>query len=176
MKKRQNNPDTEKEENLLEGIPGLSGKEESFRVPEGYFDTLPGRISDAIHRSDQTGTKSSQTLLPTIQRNVWMPLLAAASLVIAFILFSPFEGEKDAGNGMASDTLSRAATYDASYASDLLTDDISASERMLETMPDDAEISFEYAYPAGDTLVEEAILEYLKNQELDTDLLAQLEQ
>jgi len=176
MKKRTNKADIQNEKTPLDEIAGLTKNNGNLKVPEGYFDLLPGRIHAAIRNDQDNSERKSKTQSLDFNYKFWIPLLAAASLVIALIVYSPFGEQKNNYKSMVNDTLNKANTYDASYASDLLADDLSTSEQLLESMPDDAEINFGYTPVEGDTLVEEAILDYLKNQELDTELLAQLEQ
>jgi len=175
MKKQPIKTDIESDKTPLDEISGLSKNTANLKVPEGYFDALPGRVLDAIQKDQYNSGRKDKIPSLFLKRKAWIPLLAAASLLIAYILFIP--GEQKSGiSGIISDSLNQAATYDASYASDLLTEDLSISEHLLENMPEDVEISFEYTFTEGDTLVDEAILDYLENQELDTELLAQLEQ
>lgn len=75
----------------LEDIP----KKHNFKVPEGYFDSLPGRVQSRIMRQ----TKPQQSFFIRYKLQFVLPILLAA---LALFWFLPSNSREDAESILAS--------------------------------------------------------------------------
>lgn len=60
-------------------------RNEQFKVPEGYFDTLPGRILDRIRESETSHEASQYKTHKIVQ---WRKFVAVAASVAAIVVLS----------------------------------------------------------------------------------------
>jgi hypothetical protein len=151
-------------------IPGLDREKKLFKVPDGYFDNLPGRIEERIHEEEITKkTRSNPRTL-----TVLIPLLAAAALVVAYFLIIPFADRDKKNIVQIVDSLNPNNAFDASYTGDLLIYDYQLTDNLLTQLPADTEIDFITLDSDEEAISDEAIVEYLNDQDLDTELLAEL--
>jgi len=84
------------------GQPSL--KENPFSVPEGYFETLPGRLKERMEGMDASGVPEKR-VIPV----VWLRTAIAAAVVVAAVLISysliRFTSDNNSGYDYYSDVL-----------------------------------------------------------------------
>ena len=143
------------QKNRPEGTSGLGQpllKENPFTLPEGYFETLPGRVKERMEEMD-----ASQVPVRRLIPGMWLrTAIAAAVLGAALISYSLIRSS--AGNNSAAD-----------YYSDML---------LLEQLDiiDDDEVLIEVLNEeTGDLDDEEAFvnqaMEYLAYNDVEMDLI-----
>jgi hypothetical protein len=140
----------------------------AFKVPDGYFDSLSPRIVDRIKK--QENRSLLKAVIPQFSnRSVWrsaMAVMIFAALIVSYILV-----KKDTAALPDTDEWAQInMAYDASYAEDVLLAESLAFDKELETTDmskiDNTEIT--HSEPSA-----EEILNYLKEQEIDTDILTE---
>ena len=134
---------------------GYNEKKDIFRVPDGYFDHLPGRVMERVRKE---GVSGSTAVVPLRQR-VSRLLVAAAAVVLLFIVsYSLLRRERNvpdnkAGNGVTayvwSGDVDEQTLYEFLEREDILPE----------------------ACPASD---EDAVIDYLVSEGVDESLLAEL--
>lgn len=143
------------QENRPESTSGLEQpllKENPFTLPEGYFETLPGRLKERLEEMD-----ASQVPVRRILPGMWLrSAIAAAVLGAALITYSLIRSS--AGNSSAAD-----------YYSDMLLmeqlDIIDGDEVLIELLNEEtADLDDEEAF------VNQAI-EYLAYNDVEMDLI-----
>ena len=154
-------------------LPARRPGEESFRVPEGYFHDLPGRIQDKIISARNEEGAFAWFLKLVLARKVWIPALVTACLLIALFIFLP--GQKASQPLAASaDTLGLKAAYDASYAGETYNAEFAEIDKVMSDPTFDTGSSISFIHTSDPEITGESILDYLQDQELDPELLAQL--
>jgi hypothetical protein len=172
MKKlKENKNDLQEEE---PDIPGLSKGMNGFKVPEGYFDSLPGRIMVKAEMEKDRQSNPGRMHSMVYSTKVWIPLLAAASIIFTLFFILPESKKTEDILSQVHDTMNLNNAYDASYAGDVLVADYKIMDVFLEQLSADQEISFDNLYYTEEEISNEAIIEYLNEQEIDIDLLAEL--
>lgn len=159
---------TDHSENHLPFLESLKQENQGFRVPVGYFDSLSPRIVDAIKK--QENKSFIRILIPVFRKPVfWAPL--AVTSVIAILLFFAIPDEKVSAVQIADEWTELTMVYDASYAEEALLAESHAIDNELEM----TNIDFmETASIAGmNEPTDEEITKYLKEQEIDNDILIQ---
>jgi hypothetical protein len=167
----------ENTESTRPDIPGLS--ENPFRVPDGYFEALPGRIRDRI-----TMEQNQDNIRP-ISRRLFFRVAATIVLAVAvgwvlsmFLLPSRTVEEQTVS---ALDYLEQeVAAYTLSDDDEIMVSVTAAAEE--QAMAEDAGTESTLFYYAGsgsgsginDTIAHEDILEYLEEAYSYTDLLTDL--
>lgn len=59
-------------------------KENPFKVPERYFESLPKLVMDRVHESDACNQRDVQTAVPLTTVPLWK-FVATAAAVVAFV-------------------------------------------------------------------------------------------
>jgi hypothetical protein len=175
MKKKNIHTDlTGPEEILRRFLPDNPGKE-PFKVPEGYFDTLPGRIRDEIGARPATKFNPASIRSYFTFRRVLAPVLAIAVVAVLIFFLLPHPNSSKQSMVENKDTLNLTAGYDASYAGEALFDEYESISKMIEesNLTQDADISF--TTTSNDGITNEDICDYLQEQELDSDVIAELQ-
>jgi hypothetical protein len=175
MKKRNLHTDQTEPEELLRRFLTENPGNEPFKVPEGYFDRLPGRIRDEIvsKTSGKFNPFSFRSFFTV--RRVWVPVLAIAVVCIVVYFLLPYPERTQQSLVENKDTLNMSTGYDASYAGEALLDEYASISKMIEesSLTQDADISF--ITTSNDGITNEDICDYLQEQELDSDVIAELQ-
>ncbi len=146
-----------KRDKNIEHIPNKASGREDFRVPEGYFEQLPGRVMEEIRSGEKDRVTESKPALLRIN-----PVFAMAAAVIAFAVIGYFFVQYL----HTSDTPAVMSDHIVSYSS--LPDDI--NEDVLYEYIEKENIS------AGFSVIDEdsgTIIDYLMDEGVDESLLAQ---
>jgi hypothetical protein len=173
MKSDQKNSDSSAHEDMIRQLMKPGDRKTGFKVPEGYFEELPGQIQSLINTpsSDPSFAHSSGH---DLFGSVWIRIATAAVIIIALFLSIPLnKSGKDISSNTA-DTSNISAAYDASYANDATHSDYVSAIRLMEDPSEKIDESVSSITISDDGITDEDIIEYLKEQELDTDVLAQL--
>lgn len=153
-------------ERLPSSLETLKHEVQGFKVPDGYFDSLGSRIGDAIIK--QENRSFYKALVPKLQKPlVWAPLTATAVVAVLLLFLIPTKNEK--AIQVDNEWMEVNMAYDASYAEEALF----AESSLLETEISNAGISnIEFASnTTANELSDYEITEYLKTQEIDSDIL-----
>jgi hypothetical protein len=174
MKKSTKHNDLSDPEDILDGFIIQKPESEVFKVPEGYFDSLPSRIRDGISAQTQHDLRPSffRGLMAT--RKVWIPALAVAIAFIAIYLLVP--GQQNAKESLAeiNDTLNFRENYDASYAGEVNFDEYAAIYQMIEDKDIEDDLPASFITTSNDGISNDDICDYLQEQDLDTEVLVEL--
>jgi hypothetical protein len=175
MKKKNIHTDPIEPEEILKRFSRDQTGNEAFKVPDGYFDSLPERI-----RSEISSQISGKLNFFSIQnfftiRRVWAPVLAVAILFIAIFLLLPHPESTHQSLLETTDTLNLNTAYDASYAGEAILDEYININKLIEesTLTDEVELSF--VTTSDDGISGEDICDYLQAQVLDTEVLAEMQ-
>ena len=151
-----------------------ASRTEPFLVPENYFDELPQRIMERI--SSDTQTKLENPLPSALLRRVWMTLAAAAAIAVVFMMVRPENTDPAKKSPIVNLTPAVVIpdVYDQTYADEAL-----LLEENEITDKDITSIDYEtigIALTGSDTtsVTTEEIIQYLLDDNCDTDLLAGL--
>ena len=110
-------------------------------------------------------------------RDHLLPERSGFRLVIVFIaVFLLIPGRKNPQATLSEihDTLNLRGAYDASYAGDAIFNEYSNVYNMLENPNLENEVTVSFRTVNDDRITDEDIADYLKDQDLDTEVLAQL--
>jgi hypothetical protein len=134
-------------------------------VPDGYFNSLVPRIADKLpgeHRSFYT------IFFSAIRKtSVWSPVLATALVVLTFFFIIP---AKNGSDSAGYDTLAELNIgYDASFAEEVLLAESNLIEAEIENSG--STVTERVQFAGIDNLTDEEISDYLKEQEIETELL-----
>lgn len=167
MKLRQNiSNHTNNSEKLSPVLEKLKHEVSGFKVPVGYFDSLSPRIIDGIRK--QENRSLFRSIIPQfLKLSVWrsaMAVMIFAVMIISYILV-----KKDPGVIPAIDEWTEInMAYDASYAEEVLLSESLSIDKELETT-DMSKIGYT-AITQNEPTIDE-ITDYIKEQEIDTDIL-----
>ncbi len=147
---------------------------EGFKAPEGYFDSLSEQLREQIANSENKPVQRWYNLRRQTLRPVMIPMAIVAAVLIAVFLFRP--GKKSEQQVLNTDTLQPASIYDydESYAREAIAfEDVSLSD-VVENTGDDLGYILSMSAANDTTLSETDIIDYLNDQEIDPELLAEL--
>jgi len=172
MKTKEIRPVLQPEE-ITPPLPARQSGSEPFRVPAGYFDELPGRVQDRI-LTERNGKRPVTWLTRLLRtRKIWIPVLAAACILIALFISLPVN-KSTRPMAVTSDSLNLKAAYDASYAGENISADYAEIDKVLSDSWFDAKTNISFIRTNDTELSNDSIIDYLQDQEMDPELLAQL--
>lgn len=167
MKLKQNiSNQADSTDELPEVLRNLKNGKGSFKVPNGYFDSLSPRITDRITMPERTTFMSK--LAFNIRKPVaWAPALASIVVVLLFVFVVP--GHQTATTATANDEWSELSmAYDPSYASEVVLTQRNTIYKALENQ------DINYYEPVslnGVNLPDSEIEQYLNEHETDAENL-----
>ncbi|NVO20350.1 MAG: hypothetical protein HXX13_11650 [Bacteroidetes bacterium] len=173
MKKDQNPvnlSDTDDIGNILPAIKGL----EHFKVPETYFDQLPGRIHDRIGKESMPGILSLLKKMPYLKPRIVFPLAAAIIIIGGILIFLPRTKDSNRDLVMKQDSSVNMEEYDESYATEAQFEEFSYAYQTLQDSDLTNEVISGFISQNENSVSEQDIAEYLKDQDIDSDVLAEL--
>ena len=147
-----------KKDKQIKQILNEAGDRKNFRVPEGYFDSLPDRIKESVREAEATRAHAGHRFTIPIHT-----LIATAAAVIAFAMIGYFyiQSLRSAGHFPADTS--------AGVVLDIMPGDI--SEEVLYDFIKEEGISTGLSRTEGKNA--EAIINYLVDEGVDETLLAQ---
>jgi len=157
---------TNETEHLSPFMEKLRQDGNGFKVPDGYFDSLSPRIVDGIKK--QENRSIIRAIIPQYRKPlVWRSIMAVmifAAMIISFILV-----KKDSSVLPATDEWTEInMAYDASYAEEvLLAESITIDKELAGSVISNNQSAI---LIKQEPTVDE-ITEYLKDHEIDTDIL-----
>lgn len=167
MNKDKNNRTLNSEESKLPSfLENPDRYSDTLKVPEGYFESLNMRIVDSLQAAEN---KSAQSLRPAIFRPVlWVP--AVATVIIAMLIIVMVPKTKETVIPAPDEWSELNMAYDATYAEEAI-----LSERFtLDNEIENNTILIESAAMTGNSIPsDEEISAYLKDQEVDIELLTE---
>ncbi len=167
MKTKQNISDQPHSSEILPPtLEKLKQPDQGIKVPDGYFDSLSPRIVDEINKRKNRSFIVS--VLPAFGKPfVWAPVIATVIVAILFIFIIPLK--KESAVPVYDEWTEISMAYDESYAEEALF----AESNKIDAELDKADINFikTASFSAGAMPTDEEITEYLKDQDIDTELL-----
>jgi ornithine carbamoyltransferase len=137
-----------------------------FRIPDGYFDSLSLRIADGIKK--QENRSLLKAFVPTFRKPlVWAPIMA--TVLVAILLIFVIPAKKTSTNQVVDEWTEINMAYDPSYASEALLAESNNIDKAIEGK--DINYSEVVAVTGQNEPTNEEIAKYLKEHEIDTDLL-----
>ncbi|HEX7410839.1 MAG TPA: hypothetical protein VF298_01740 [Bacteroidales bacterium] len=167
----QSNPAVNHRFNLHdENVP----RTDPFQVPENYFDELPQKIMDWIAADTQKKQENPQP--SPILRRVWMSAAAVAAIAVFFMIIKPANIVTISKSPIAKSTKTASLSdeYDQTYADEaLLLEENGITDKDVSTIDFN---TMGIALSSNDTTsaTTEEIIQYLLDENDDTDLLAGL--
>ncbi len=150
---------------LPQALEALKKDPCGLQVPEGYFDTLSPHIVDKLGKPKGTFRHSLFTAIG--KPSVWSPVLATVLVALTFIFIIP---RNTISVTSRYDTLTELNNgYDASFAEDVILAESNTLEAEIETSP--AFTANPVQFGGVNHLTDEEIASYLKDQEIETELL-----
>lgn len=135
-------------------------------TPDGYFDSLGSRIADRI--ANRKSASFLSVTFPSVSKPlVWVPTLAAVIVVVALVFVLP---EKKAVEIPEVDEWTEIRmAFDASYAEEVLLSESHSVDREIENI--DLSYIQSATYTGKNEPTRDEISEYLKDQEIEPDIL-----
>jgi hypothetical protein len=152
-------------ETLPPFLAGLKDRESGHSVPSGYFELLSAQISARIiERPAKSGIRNLVSLAG--KTVVWAPSLTTAIAAALFIFFIP--AQHTITEKSTSEWTELRMAYDESYAQEAILSEAGTLEDQLSiAVPEEVAVN-----TSGDNeLTPEEITEYLKEQDLENELL-----
>jgi len=173
MKRDTKNFEQAETEDLLKSFNSGKTGIEAFKVPEGYFDALPSRIRDEISAGDYESHGHVWMKKQFASYWVWIPVLSVSLVLLAIFTWMP-DKSKHETIAEIEDTLYLDQALDASYAGEVMFQEYTAVYEMLENPVLQNQEAVSFIGTGDDGITDEEIIEYLNNQELDTEVLSQI--
>jgi len=154
--------------NTEEFFPVLEKMRQDFsgiKVPDGYFDSLNPHIVDRLNKKENRSLL--RALIPQYRKPlVWKSIMAVmvfSAMIISFILV-----KRDPAVLVNDEWTQINMAYDESYAQEALLAESNSLDKELESsgVSNIGIVSLTHNEPSVDE-----ITEYLKDQEIDTDIL-----
>ncbi len=137
-----------------------------YKVPDGYFDSLGSRITDRIVKEANKALKKSQ--IPVFRKPaLWAPLLATVVITVLIVFVIPVK--KTATIPATDEWTEINMAYDASYAEEVLFTESNSMDYELENTF--LSLSESNTSKGINEITDDEIIEYLKDQELDLDMI-----
>ncbi|HOW30390.1 MAG TPA: hypothetical protein PLP88_02385 [Bacteroidales bacterium] len=163
--------DFEEQEALFRQKFPLSG---SLKTPPSYFDTLPSRIQDRIAMNDKRPvfTWISNTYRTT--RPVLIPVSLVAAILIVTSILLPIQKKENAVATTDTTSSTGVYEYDASYAHEVIAFEEADVAEEIENSEYDLGTTLGQTSGNDTTLSQSEIIDYLNQNEIEPELLAEL--
>lgn len=157
---------TNENEQLSPVLEKQRQENQGFKVPDGYFDSLSPRIIDSIQK--QENRSFINTLVTALRKPlVWAPAFASVAVVLLLVFAVP---SKKATLPQVTDEWAEInMAYDESYAAEIYLSESSIIDNELDKKDANYIAAASVSTKNEPTLDE--ITEYLKDQDIDTDIL-----
>lgn len=153
-------------ESLLPLLESLKTETQGYKVPDGYFDSLNSRIADKIKNRE---TSSFLRTSVPVNRKPILWVSVSATMLVAVVLIFVIHANKETVIPALDEWTEINMAYDPSYAEEALMAESNIIEsELMET--DNRSIESVVLSDVNEPTDEE-ITEYLKTQELDTEIL-----
>jgi hypothetical protein len=165
MKTKNNIPGQNSEnDNLSPLLKTMKLENSGLKVPEGYFDSLSPRIVDSIN-----DRQSRKVNVPVFRKSiVWAPVLATITVAVLLIFVIP--AKKNTTIPATDEWAEINMAYDASYAEEALFAEGYSIDNELEK----SDLKIEsVSLSKNNEPTDEEITEYLKDQDLDLDMITE---
>ena len=151
-------------DNLSPLLKTMKQENSGLNVPEGYFDSLSPRIVDSIN--DRQNRKVN---VPAFRKSiVWAPVLATITVAVLLIFVIP--ARKNTTIPATDEWAEINMAYDASYAEEALFSEGYSIDNELEK----SDLKIEsVSLSKNNEPTDEEITEYLKDQDLDLDMITE---
>jgi len=158
---------SEKEDQLPEILEQLRQDRHGYTVPDGYFDSLSARITDKLSKQEPSFFQAAVSVLS--KPLVWSPVLAVVLVALTFFFLIP---DPDRSVVEQYDTIKELSfAMDASFTEEVMLTEINSIDTDFENT---GFLSNDPKQFTGLThFTEEEITRYLKDQEIDTELLTE---
>jgi hypothetical protein len=155
-------------DNLSPQLQLLRHEESGCQVPEGYFDTLSPRIIDRIKEKENRALSKSGILVFR-KPVVWAPIVAVAIAAVLLIFIIPSKSNQiiPAYDELADINMA----YDASYAEEVLLAESYSRDKEIEMAANIIPVTS--SINVNSDVTEEEIVEYLKDQDLEIEIITE---
>jgi len=144
----------------------LKRETKGLKVPDGYFDSLSPRIVDSIKKQE------NRSLIKTFFLSIRKPLVLApamASVVVVLFLVFAVPSKKASTIQVSDEWTELNMAYDESYAAEVYLSESSIIDNELENK--DVNYIAATSVSAKNEPTLEEITEYLKDHDIDTEIL-----
>lgn len=172
MKKKTNSSPSDPGE-LINNYLG-NKKAEAFKVSDAYFDELPSRIRDSITASNGKSVEYKWFPAALASKLVLIPALSIVILLVAIYFSIPSDKSSGISQIEVTDTSGVSLASDASYMQDVVTDEYTTIYKLMESAESISSNSVSFSSVSSDEISDDDIINYLEEQDLDTDVLAEL--
>lgn len=144
---------------------------DGFMVPEGYFDDFSKKIQEKIASGNPAKAVRLHSYFST--RNIAIAASVAALIIAGILIIPAIQNNNNSNTGL------RNANQTEIPAEMLMVDESVAMQNDADYQQIDLNeemeiISVEEHFAADTTISNEDIIQYLENEQIDTDLLAEL--
>lgn len=147
---------------------------QNFRVPSGYFEKLSLLLDERIASDERKPVISWAASALKKHSRIWIPLSAAAVVIIGLIIFLPVNNTQRQVANIPADSSCNILDLDESYAHEAVVYEDAKLNLELEDSDQDVGLSLSQPSDSDTTLTDSDIIDYLSQQEIDPDLLAEL--
>jgi hypothetical protein len=154
-----------------EFLNGSKKLNDGFNVPEGYFDDLSKKMQEKIASGNQSKTVRLHSYFST--RNIAIAASVAALIIAGLLIIPAIQNNSNSGKGLSN------ANQTEIPAENLMYDESVAMQNDADYQQIDLNEEMEIIpvaehFATDTTITDEDIIQYLSNEDLDTDLLAEL--
>lgn len=154
-----------------EFLKGSKKLNDGFKVPEGYFDDLSKKMQEKIASGIPVKAVRLRSYFST--RNITIAASVAALIIAGILIIPAIQNNSNSGKGLSN------ANQTEIPAENLLYDESVAMQNDADYQQIDLNEEMEIIpvaehFAADTTITDEDIIQYLSNEDLDTDLLAEL--
>lgn len=154
-----------------EFLNGSTKLNDGFKVPEGYFDDLSKKMQEKIASGNPAKAVRLHSYFST--RNIAIVASVAALIIAGLLIIPAIQNNSNSGNGFSN------ANQTEIPAENLMYDESVAMQNDADYQQIDLNEEMEIIpvaehFATDTTITDEDIIQYLSNEDLDTDLLAEL--
>lgn len=154
-----------------EFLYGSTKLNDGFKVPEGYFDDLSKKMQEKIASGNPAKAVRLHSYFST--RNIAIAASVAALIIAGLFIVPAIQKNNNSNNGLSN------ANQTEIPAENLMYDESVAMQNDADYQQIDLNEEMEIIpvaehFATDTTITDEDIIQYLSNEDLDTDLLAEL--
>jgi|WetSurMetagenome_2_1015567.scaffolds.fasta_scaffold28954_3 hypothetical protein len=147
---------------------------QNLKVPSGYFEKLPYVMQDRIAAEDQKPLSTWFNRASQRYQSLVMPVSIAALLIISLIVFLPGRKSQTQSALNSIDSSAYSLGYDESYAHEAIAIESVDLNNEIDSLEDDLGEALSRPAMNDSSLSDDDIIEYLNQQDIDPELLAEL--
>lgn len=146
----------------------------NFKVASGYFEKLSLLLDDRIASEDRKPELSWAASALKKHSRIWIPVSAVTLVIIGLIIFLPVINTPRQVANAPADSSYNLLDLDESYAHEAVVYEDASLNLELDSSDKDIGLSLSQPSDNDTTLTDADIIDYLSQQDIDPDLLAEL--